>query len=386
MNAIEKIDDKYISGAEHFDPETMKISKSPLIYIAPAAAVAASVAILAATNLFTDTGNSPENFQADNNIQVSDTTVVPECSVLETVENISAVISAGNGSNTVSEISSAESKLFVSTSQSYDNDGSNVNGTSKNEDTHNNSISFPEKTDKPDFTEVSVITDVKMTEVSLTSEPVSGDVTQAEKPSVTVSSGQSPSGKPLESTTSGEDPAPIAPAPCLSYENYDEIIYEIKNFDLSKYPDMFQDSYRTMFERIKCDDFIYAVDDSSNSQISLSDRSITLFPYARYEDIGIGCFAEYNNSLFQVMIHYTDRSIFDSGLGQADYFDQRLGLNFNDMYIINDNVFSVGVFGEKNCAYSYIDDDRYCIIRTSASSSELINFLRSLSLKKISLK
>lgn len=392
-NAMEKIDDKYISEAEYFDPETMKIPKSPLIYIAPAAAVAASVALITVTNLFTRTDNVPGNSEI-NNYHISETTVSSKVSVSE--ESVSAIENFGY----TSEITDITNGTELCTSDSQISSTGTVKTNSivsetRPADIHpqssvtSNSTNLPYSDtsiySRPDSTETVTTVSIEETDVpvSIPEETETSDTEPAHKP------GQNPGAEePGVSlvTTEAENQKPgfSMNGPPVPINDYEHLKNTVNEFDINDYPDIYRESYSEMFNAIKSDGFIYAPDDSDGS-ISLSDIwNIWLLTCSDYQDAGVSCFINYNDISFQVGFYYTDRDVFSSGFGQADYFRRRLEIDFDVSYVIGNGV-SVGTFDGRECAYSFIDDNHYYIVRTDASREELIRFIRVFSPEKVSL-
>lgn len=394
-NAIDKIDDKYISEAEFYNPETMKIPKSPLIYIAPAAAVAASVVLITAANHFTGTDYIPGN-QEINNYQISETTVSPEISVSEsfafipenTVETkaITGVSSVSESVCSDAQITGTETLKHISTVS----DSPVTDHTAH----HHSSLTGSEETDVP-FSDTCSMPDYTESDTTVTSAeayvPVS---TQSEtEPSETqpvYKPGQSPgvmSPEISETTTTEsekEDPVNSHSGPPVPVSGYEHLKDMVNSFNINDYPDIYHESYLKMIETVKSDGFVYMPDDSEGS-IGFDDISnIWLLTCSGYEDTGISCFVNYNDTDFQVVFHYTDKEVFSTGTGRDDYFRRRLGIDFSVSYLIGNGV-SAGTFGGRECAYSFIDDNHYYIVRTDASRDELIAFIRSFSPEKFSL-
>lgn len=361
-NAIDKIDDKYISEAEFFDPETMKFPRSPVVYIAPAAAVAASVALIAASNIFSGIKNVPVGPEINNNYtQVSDTAVT---TVTESVKETSG--SAGKISEHVSDVLiTKESSRETGKPESSVPAASGA--VSENIPQHTEPyVTTCAPVTKPQETEPSEIIQGKETESPVSKPNVNAEVT----------------------TETGSDD-PISPAdvqaPPITFYNFKDLKSTVSSYDLNYYSDIYRSSYAEMFERIRSDGYILVPDFSENSISPDEIWDIWAMPHADYEDIGIICSALYDSLCFQVEFHYTDRAVFDQVSDQTEYFRKRLGIDLSGTDT-TDNGVTVGNINGKECAYSFIDDDHYYIVRTNASHDEMIKFLNEFSPEKISLE
>lgn len=176
------------------------------------------------------------------------------------------------------------------------------------------------------------------------------------------------------------------PAPPISFKDTEELVSCVNNHDLRSYPEQFQDDYSRMFDRIIKDGYIMRIsstaDRTSGEKITLcNDISVYLFPYAEYEDIGVSYYVSYNDTTYQILIYYSDSSVISESRGISEYLEKRLGLKVNKETAIDGKTVSLTSIGASNdakrlCANSFIDDEHYCTVRTTASEEQLTDFLR----------
>lgn len=206
---------------------------------------------------------------------------------------------------------------------------------------------------------------------------------------------------PITTTEPGEAPPivqePIDPddppvyepsAPPVQPISFDDIAtaaYAIRNNDVSSYPEQSQGVYLSMFERIRNDNFLYQA--SCSELISLKeDFGICLFPYAAYEDMGIGHYVTYKGKLYHVTFYYTDPYVISETDSIGDYLKKRMGRRSDKDIIIQNQKFSESITGDGIIyASSFIDADHYFDIITSAPEDEMREFLSIFSYEKIPL-
>ena len=179
---------------------------------------------------------------------------------------------------------------------------------------------------------------------------------------------------------------PVAPpAQPISFDNIETAAYAIRNNDVSSYPEQAQDVYLKMFERIRNDNFLYQA--SCSELISLKeDFGICLFPYAAYEDMGIGHYVTYKGKIYHVTFYYTDPYVISETDSIGDYLQKRMGRRSDKEIIIQNQKFSESITGDGRIyASSFIDADHYYDIVTSAPEDELMKFLSIFSYEKIPL-
>lgn len=206
-------------------------------------------------------------------------------------------------------------------------------------------------------------------------------------PTTTTEPGEAP--PIVQEPSDPDDPPAYEPsAPSVQPISFDDIAtaaYAIRNNDVSSYPEQAQDVYLSMFERIKNDNFLYQT--SCSELISLKeDFGICLFPYAAYEDMGIGHYVTYKGKLYHVTFYYTDPYVISETDSIGDYLKKRMGRRSDKDIIIQNQKFSESITDDGRIyVSSFIDSDHYYDIVTSAPEDELMEFLSIFSYEKIPL-
>ena len=112
--------------------------------------------------------------------------------------------------------------------------------------------------------------------------------------------------EPISTTSDNPIEEPILepvdfPAQPLSFREFADVVDAMQQNDVSSYDERYQETYRKMFDRFVSDGFIYQP--ITTDLISLkTDRMIVLYPYAKYEDIGIQYFLTYNSPIIRMLI------------------------------------------------------------------------------------
>lgn len=186
-----------------------------------------------------------------------------------------------------------------------------------------------------------------------------------------------------------DGPPPISPAnppaPPISFDTVTSVVDAITHDDVSSYNERDREAYLNMFKRMKDDGFIYQLKD--NDFISTNDDpTINLFPYAAYEDIGIGYYATYKGKRYNVTFYYADHNLVDETDGIADYLKKRMNRRSNKKIMIQGKTVSEFITDTGRIyASSFIDSYHYYNIVSSASEDEMTEFLNILSYEQIPL-
>ena len=159
----------------------------------------------------------------------------------------------------------------------------------------------------------------------------------------------------------------------------------MNTYDLNDYAEYCKDAYEKMFGRIISDGFIYAPDDTENDLLNTEKSRVTIRPYDAYEDIAVGCIAEYDGSQFQTTFYCADRDVLASCADQTEYFRNRLNQEFEISWLSGSREVFIKDIGVWHCAYAFIDDEHYFIIRTTDSEEALLRFLSDVKFKQIPL-
>ena len=138
-----------------------------------------------------------------------------------------------------------------------------------------------------------------------------------------------------------------------------------------------------MFERFQNDGFIYTVTDNDVIKIK-NERGMTLFPYARYEDIGAGCFVTFNENIYHIMFYSADADVLAEIDGIADYLQNRMGRRCDKEITVQDKNVSL-FFADDGQTYAgaFVDSEHYYSVKASVSEEEMTEFLNMFNYGKI---
>ena len=183
----------------------------------------------------------------------------------------------------------------------------------------------------------------------------------------------------------GFDDEPTTPttAQPIGFKDMDTAIDSIGKCDVNVYPEEYREDYRKMFERIKKDGFIYQVTDNETIKIN-NNRGVAMFPYARYEDIGVGYYVTFKEKNYHIMFYYADAEVLDETDGIAEYLKKRMGRSSDKTVIIQDKDVSL-LFPENGQCYAnaFIDENHYFDVIGAVSEDELIEFLNAFEYEKL---
>lgn len=212
-------------------------------------------------------------------------------------------------------------------------------------------------------------------------------------------------------------PVPINAQP-IRFNDVDEMTETVNNGDVSEYPEQFRQAYLSAFGRFKCDGFIYKPNNSSvipshsvapnnedggssydgNDGNTLSNTNVSesysislrddlgncVFPYAVYEDIGVGYYVTFMEKTYHVTFYCADVNVLAESSDIADYMQKRTGRQSDRTISFGSNAVSLHFSDNgQNYASAFIDDEHYFDVVTSASEKELISFLELFSYEKI---
>ena len=183
-----------------------------------------------------------------------------------------------------------------------------------------------------------------------------------------------------EPITTTEWVRPIAPlAQSISFTDINSIIDTINTNDLSSYSEQEREIYRNMFDRIKNDGSIYQINNTDEVSL-IEDRGVVLFPYAAYEDVGIGYYVRYKEKIFHITFYYADHNLIAQTNDIAEYLQKRMGRRSDKTINVTDiNVSLLFANDGQIYAGALIDKDHYYAVNTIASEEEMIEFLNAFS-------
>ena len=189
-----------------------------------------------------------------------------------------------------------------------------------------------------------------------------------------------------EPITTTEWIRPITPpAQPILFSDIGSAMDAINTSDVSSYSEQEQEIYRNMFDRINSDGFLYQVNNSDTVSL-IEDREIALFPYAAYEDVGVGCYVRYKDINYHITFYYADCDLTAQTNGIAEYLQIRMGRRCDKEINVSDT--TVSLFLPDNgqtYAGAFIDQDHYFTVNTVVSEEEMIEFIEALSFESLSL-
>ncbi len=189
-----------------------------------------------------------------------------------------------------------------------------------------------------------------------------------------------------EPITTTEWIRPITPpAQPILFSDIGSAMDAINTSDVSSYSEQEQEIYRNMFDRINSDGFLYQVNNSDMVSL-IEDREIALFPYAAYEDVGVGCYVRYKDINYHITFYYADCDLTAQTNGIAEYLQIRMGRRCDKEINVSDT--TVSLFLPDNgqtYAGAFIDQDHYFTVNTVVSEEEMIEFIEVLSFESSSL-
>ena len=212
-------------------------------------------------------------------------------------------------------------------------------------------------------------------------EPVTDPQLVTEPPVVTTVETQAPI--VTEPITTTEWIRPITPlAQPVRFSDIRSAIDAINTSEVSSYSEQEQEVYRDMFDRIKNDGFIYQIN-NTNSVSLIDDRGITIFPYASYEDVGVGFYVRFKEKIYHITFYYADCNLITHTDSIAEYLQSRMGRRSDKIINVSDTNVSL-LFANDGQIYAgaLIDKDHYYSVNTITSEEEIIEFLNAFSFEQ----
>ncbi len=189
-----------------------------------------------------------------------------------------------------------------------------------------------------------------------------------------------------EPITTTEWIRPVAPPvqPIL-FTDISSAIDAINTSDVSSYSEQEQEIYRNMFDRINRDGILYQVTDTDTVSL-IEDRGIALFPYAAYEDVGVGCYVRYKDINYHITFYHADHDLLAQTNSIAEYLQSRMGRRSDKEINVSDSNVSL-FFADNGQTYAgaFIDSDHYYTVNTVASEEEMVEFIEALSFEPLPL-
>lgn len=219
---------------------------------------------------------------------------------------------------------------------------------------------------------------------SVETEPVTDPQPVTEPPVVATVETQAPIVTEPITTTEWIRPV-VPPAQPVLFTDISSAIDALNTSDVSSYSVQEQEVYLSMFDRINSDGIIYQVNNTDTVSL-MEDRGIALFPYAAYEDVGVGCYVRYKDINYHITFYYADCDLTAQTNGIAEYLQIRMVRRCDKEINVSDT--TVSLFLPDNgqtYAGAFIDHDHYFTVNTVVSEEELIEFIEALSFETLSL-
>jgi hypothetical protein len=151
----------------------------------------------------------------------------------------------------------------------------------------------------------------------------------------------------------------------------------IRQGDVSMYEDYEQAPYSTMFGRFQQDGFVYAVTDT-DAVSRIESRDISLYPYARFEDIGIGYAVKFQEKNWFVTFYSADTAFAHDSI--SGYLEARMKRRTDKEITVGElTVSETFAANGQIVASAFVDDSHYLTVRTNTTEEELTEFLEALS-------
>lgn len=213
------------------------------------------------------------------------------------------------------------------------------------------------------------------------------DATEApttEPPVVTTVETQAPIVTEPITTTEWIRPV-VPPAQPVLFTDISSAIDAINTSDVSSYSEQEQEVYLSMFDRINRDGILYQVNNTDTVSL-IEDRGIALFPYAAYEDVGVGCYVRYKDINYHITFYYADHDLLAQTNSIAEYLQSRIGRRSDkEINVADSNVSLFFADNGQTYAGAFIDSDHYYTVNTVASEEEMVEFIEALSFEPLPL-
>ncbi len=185
----------------------------------------------------------------------------------------------------------------------------------------------------------------------------------------------------ITDNTSSNPVMPVTAQP-IGYTDINTAIEAIKISDVSSYPDTDREDYSRMFERFNKDGYIYQVTDNELIKTN-ENRGTTLFPYARYEDVGVGYFVTFKGNNYHILFYSADADVQAETDGIAAYLKKRMGRSSDKEITLNDWNISL-LFSDNGQTYAnaFVDENHYFDVIGAVSEEEITDFLKAFEYEK----
>ena len=184
--------------------------------------------------------------------------------------------------------------------------------------------------------------------------------------------------EPIQPEPPPQEPVDVHVAP-LQFSDISALTDTLAQNDVFSYEEPDQSAYRKVFDSFLQDGFVYELLDTDNIS-RIKDRDISLYPYARFEDIGVGYAVKYCENYYYVTFYSADTAYLDGSESISEYLQARMKRSTDKEITVQEQTVSV-VFasGGQIIANTFVDDSHYLNVRTSATEEELTAFLNEIS-------
>ena len=184
--------------------------------------------------------------------------------------------------------------------------------------------------------------------------------------------------EPIHPEPPPQEPVDVHVAP-LQFSDISALTDTLAQNDVSSYEEPDQSAYRKVFDSFLQDGFVYELLDTDNIS-RIKDRDISLYPYARFEDIGVGYAVNYCDKFYYVTFYSADTTFLDGSRSINEYLLSRMKRQTDKEITVQEQTVSITFASNGQVtANVFVDDSHYLNVRTSATEEELTAFLNEIS-------
>ena len=314
----------------------------------------------------------------------------------ETMQTVttSAQSSSTTGSNPVTLITTTKSTQNTIASAMTETVQTKTETSTLTQKTTQSTVTeLPVTTTLPVTTSSSKITTQTVTTTAQTqTEPILTTNSQAaQKPvdttELTIPSGgqQGPGIGSETAATETELPVPPAAQP-IGYGGTEGVLEALHFCNVTGFPEEQAKAYLQMYYRIRQDGFIYLVTDTDEIKVK-PDWAVILFPYAQYEDIGIGYYTAFGEKSFQVMFYCADEQYLSGSDDISAYLEKRTGRKPDREITVQNRKICINELGGRTMtADGFIDSEHYVhIVVLDTNEDEMLQIVNGLRYEKLDL-
>lgn len=166
----------------------------------------------------------------------------------------------------------------------------------------------------------------------------------------------------------------------IRFQSTDAVKDAIAFYDFSGYQETDRWAYERMFDRFMDDGFFWK---PASSDAYLLREDCVLYPYAAYEDIGIGYYVQYGGKNCHAVIYSADKELLRQTDGIADYLMQRMGRRTDKTVTVQGRTVSLTLQDDGTVyAGAFIDGTHFYAVHGELSEAEMTDFLNALTFEK----